>query len=224
VLPVGRGAGLIGSLAVVFPEGSFRCNACRQYTAFVDGSVRQCNLPGSELVYPNFIAVLQGTFRNRGQLVCAMLVSAWACIVTMGADQPVTPMGVCEVLRDIPALAGKDLAVVGRYSFRADGRWMSEQACDAPAAAPPELWLVEDSKEAPRLPEHFEIDAIALHKKLLEIERRTSLGKFRFGTPDYDRWAVVYGRVEARKGDQAKKAPANLLFRGSGVVVFLAAE
>jgi len=154
-----------------------------------------------------------------------LLVGAWACTVTMGADPPATPLGVCEVLRDLPAAEGKDLAVVGRYSFRADGRWMSEQSCvDAAAATPPELWLVEDSKDAPKLPEHFEIDGVVLHKKLAEIERHTSLGKFRFGTPDYDRWALVYGRVEARKGDSAKKAPANLLFRGSGVVVFLSAE
>jgi len=144
--------------------------------------------------------------------------------MTMGADPPVAPLGVCEVLRDIPAVEGKDVAVLGRYSFRAGGRWMSEQACEAPAAAPPELWLVEDSKDAPKLPEHFEIDGALLHKKMVEMERHTSLGKFRFGTPDYDRWALVYGRVEARKGDEAKKAPANLLFRGSGVVVFLAPE
>jgi hypothetical protein len=142
----------------------------------------------------------------------------------MGADPPLMPMGVCEVLRDISAMEGKNVAVVGRYSFRADGKWLSEQACGAPAAAPPEIWLVEDTKEAPRPPEHFEIDNTALHKKIIEIERHTALGKFRFGTPDYDRWAVVYGRVESRKGDAAKKAPANLLFRGSGVVVFLPAE
>ena len=46
-------------------------------------------------------------------------------------------------------------------------------------------------------------------------------GKFRFGTPDYDRWAVIYGRVEQRKGDDTKKAPANLVIRGSGVIVFV---
>ena len=176
------------------------------------------------MVYPIFIAVLQGTFRIRNWFACALLITAWTCTATMGADPPVTPLGVCEVLHDIAAVAGKDVAVVGRYSFRADGRWLSEQACDSPGAAPPELWLLEDSKDAPKLPEHFEIDGTALHKKLVEIERHTSLGKFRFGTPDYDRWALVYGRVEARKGDAAKKAPANLLFRGSGVVVFLTAE
>ena len=55
-----------------------------------------------------------------------------------------------------------------------------------------------------------------LNKKFAELTHRTSLGKFRFGTPEYDRWAVVYGRVVARKGDAAKKAPADLVFRGDG--------
>jgi len=137
------------------------------------------------------------------------------------ADPPMTPLSVCEVLRDLAGMDGKNVAVLGRYSFRADGRWVSEQSCDPPAAAPPQLWLVEDDKEAPKPPEQFEIDSVTLHKKLAEIEHHTSLGKFRFGTPDYDRWAVVYGRVEVRKGDATKKAPANLLFRGNGVVVFV---
>jgi hypothetical protein len=35
---------------------------------------------------------------------------------------------------------------------------------------------------------------------------------------------VVYGRVEARKAEAARQAPANLVFRGSGVVVFLALQ
>ena len=60
--------------------------------------------------------------------------------------------------------------------------------------------------------------------KLTEITRRTALGKFRFGTPGYDRWAVIYGRVEARKGEDAKKAPANLVIRGASVILFLTTE
>ena len=57
-----------------------------------------------------------------------------------------------------------------------------------------------------------------------EIARRTALAKFRFGTPGYDRWAVVYGRIQARKGDDARKAPANLVIRGASVIVFLNSE
>ena len=73
-------------------------------------------------------------------------------------------------------------------------------------------------------PRDYEIDAAVLKRKRIEMERHTSLGKFRFGTQDYDRWAIVYGRIELRKGDDAKIAAANLVFRGSGVVLILPNE
>jgi hypothetical protein len=67
------------------------------------------------------------------------------------------------------------------------------------------------------------MDATAVHHKIVEIARHTSLGKFRFGTPDYDRWAVIYGRVEPRKTED-KKGAANLVIRGNGVIVFVRAD
>jgi hypothetical protein len=150
------------------------------------------------------------------------------CAFALAADPPLVPLTVCEVLHDLPSYEGKGVAVVGRYSFREGGRWMGEQACDAgspgPGGTPPLLWLVEDSGDGPKPPGDFELDAVALNRKLALMRQHTSLGKFRFGTPDYDRWAVVYGRVETRKAEAAKQAPANLVFRGSGVVVFLALD
>ena len=153
---------------------------------------------------------------------------ALLCAFALAADPPLVPLTVCEVLRDLPSYEGKSVAVVGRYSFRENGRWMGAQVCDAgspvPGGAPPLLWLVEDSGDGPKPPGDFELGAVALNRKFAGIRQRTSLGKFRFGTPDYDRWAVIYGRVETRKAEAAKQAPANLVFRGSGVVVFLALQ
>ena len=149
---------------------------------------------------------------------------ALLCGFALAADPPIVPLTVCEVLHDLPSNEGKSVAVLGRYSFRENGLWIGEQACGAGSPTPPLLWLTEDSKEGPRPPGDFELDAVALNRKLAAIQQHTSLGKFRFGTPDYDRWAVVYGRVEARKADAAKQAPANLVFRGSGVVIFLALQ
>src|SRR5215469_5621370 len=68
---------------------------------------------------------------------------------------PVLPLTVCEVLRDLPAQTGKTVAVLGRYSSREKGSWVSEDTCDAAADAkpqtpPPELWMIEDHN-APRL-------------------------------------------------------------------------
>ena len=147
-----------------------------------------------------------------------------ALLCAKAADAPLIPVSVCEVVRDLASEDGKSAAVLGRYSFRANGRWIAEQACSPATDALPELRLLEDLKDGPKPPGNFEIDGVELRKKFAEITRRTSLGKFRFGTADYDRWAVIYGRVEARKGEDAKKAPANLVIRGNGVIVFLTPE
>jgi hypothetical protein len=148
------------------------------------------------------------------------------CVISLPAFavDPIAPVTVCEVLSDLAKYDGKDVAILGRYSFRKDGRWIGEQVCEAHEVASPLLWLTEDSAGAPKPPGQFELDAAALNRRFADLIKHTSLGKFRFGTADYDRWAVVYGRVVARKGDDAKKAPADLVFRGNGVVIFLTTE
>jgi hypothetical protein len=153
----------------------------------------------------------------------AAALALFLCAVARSADDPIVPLSVCEVLRDLSSRQGKDVAVIGRYSFREDGSWVSEQVCDPANQRPPQFWLVEDSNGGPKLPENFILDAAAIRRKLADIGKRTSLGKFRFGTPDYDRWAVIYGRVEPGK-DGDKKASGNLVIRGSGVVVFVQPE
>ena len=138
------------------------------------------------------------------------------------------PLTVCEVLRDLPAAEGKTIPILGRYSFRERGRWVGQQTCEPPLGTDgnpgPQLILVEDSKDGPKLPEDFELDGAALRTKLQAMLKHTALGKFRFGSTDYDRWAVIYGRVEARKGEDAKKAAANLIYRGDAVIVTLSLE
>ena len=174
----------------------------------------------------------QGRTVFRRLLALALLVAASAA----AADPPVTPVTVCEVIADLPAHEGKEVAVLGRYSFRRDGRWISQDSCDPARSTPPMLWLTEDSTSAPKPPGNFELEVTSLNKKFADLLRHTSLGKFRFGNPEYDRWAVVYGRIvvrkddggrkdgDVRKEDDARKAPADLLFRGNGVVIFLTTE
>src|SRR4051812_41366502 len=84
---------------------------------------------------------------------------AWllgAC--ALAADPPLAPVTVCEILKELPAHEGKEVAVLGRYSFRQSGRWIAEQACDPASLAPPLLWLIEDSTGAPKPPNDFELD------------------------------------------------------------------
>jgi hypothetical protein len=143
------------------------------------------------------------------------------------AADVLTPVSVCEVLSDLPAHEGKEVAVLGRYSFRRDGRWIGEESCGGSSngsGGPAMLWLTENSDAGPKPPGNFELDAGALNRKFIDLIKHTALGKFRFGTQDYDRWAVVYGRIVVRKGEEAKKAPAELVFRGSGVIIFLTTE
>jgi hypothetical protein len=136
------------------------------------------------------------------------------------------PLTVCEVLRDLSAQTGKTVAVLGRYSYReSGGNWVSEETCGTgesgqPQGTSPELWMTVD-RNGPRLPDDYELDASALHKKLTEMQRHTTLAKFRFGTPDYDRWAVIWGRVEPRKGEEPRKAAADLRYRGEGVIYYI---
>jgi hypothetical protein len=165
--------------------------------------------------------VFQGNPRPIRAVLRLTAVFLLAGLATFSADPPLVPLGVCEVLRDLPAHDGKNVAVIGRYSFRETGRSLGEQACDPPLEVQTQLSLVEDVYRGPKPPGNFELDGVAVNRKLAQIRRRTTLGKFRFGTPDYDRWAVVYGEVKLRQGDDAKKTPANLVFRGDGVVLFL---
>jgi hypothetical protein len=152
----------------------------------------------------------------------AFLLGLLLAIGAPCAEAPLVPYTVCEIVQELPRYEGKSVAAVGRYSFRQEGRWLGEQDCAATASAPPILWLSEDANDGPKPPADFELDGVTLSHKLADIRKHTALGKFRFGSTDYDRWAVVYGRVEPRKGDAAKKAPADLVFRGDGVIVFLA--
>jgi hypothetical protein len=155
----------------------------------------------------------------RGKVLLAAL---WA-LAAPAADNALAPVTVCEVLRDLPADDGKSMAVLGRFSFRRDGRTLNEVSCGPKPAegepAPPNaIRLTDDSKSAPKPPDVYALDGAAVSRKLKAVQEHTSLGTFRFGTADYDRWAVVYGRIEMDKG---KAGSARLVYRGDGVILFL---
>jgi len=160
------------------------------------------------------------------------LGTIWLALGTLAApaaDAPIEPVTVCEVLKDIGANEGKVLAVMGRYSFRRDGRSLNEESCsDKPAGGeltpPNAIRLTDDVKLGPRPPQVFELDAVAITHKLKQMKAHTALRTFRFGTADYDRWAVVFGRLEIDKGKAGGEHPAvaaRLVYRGDGVVLFL---
>jgi hypothetical protein len=146
-----------------------------------------------------------------------VLASAALC----AADRGIVAISVCELFRDLPAHEGQTVAVVGRYSYRTNAHWLDQQGCQPAPDPAPALWVVENLNDGPKAPSVFQFDAAELDKRLLEVQQHTPLGKFRFGSTDYDRWAVVYGRVELRKGEDAAKFGANLVIRGNAMIIFL---
>jgi len=144
----------------------------------------------------------------------------WTAL-TAGAEAPPPLTTVCEILKDMAAHNGKVVLVIARFSFRRDGRFLSQEACTPKQAEPGVLWLTDDSKTAPKVPPVMEIDRRSVEEKLQHIRQTTALKKFRFGSPEYDNWAVVYGQVQRPAAKKDEPSPAHLLIRSDGAIVFL---
>ncbi|HKW75390.1 MAG TPA: hypothetical protein VJN64_07690 [Terriglobales bacterium] len=168
-------------------------------------------------------------------LTACLTLLAFAPGALLSQDAPLKPVTVCEVLKDSKLYDGRVVAVLGRFSYRAEGRWMGEDSCRTSVAgesAEPSdiIWLSYSPESAPRMPAGYQVDGATAAEKIQLVRKHTTLGKFRFGSSDYDRWAVVYGRFKVEPKDlgtspPAKKvhhdAPAELLYAGDGYVMFL---
>src|SRR3954463_4672929 len=95
----------------------------------------------------------------------SIFVALLATASGLAGDPPIPTVTVCEVLADLPAREGKEVAVLGRFSFRRDGRWIGEQSCGDTSAPAPMLWLTEDSDSGPKPPANFEFDSALLNKQ-----------------------------------------------------------
>ena len=162
------------------------------------------------------------------------------CPLLQGAEPPLHPVTVCEVLQDLASYDGKVVAVVGRYSLRETGRWLGEQKCAHKFVTgdqewPNALWVTYDPATAPKPPDVLAVSATALAEKVREVKQGTSLTRLPFGSTDYDNWAVIYGRIETRKDlltvtangprrngfGYGASSPASLVCHGDAVVIFL---
>lgn len=152
-------------------------------------------------------------------MLWARTICLFVCLCDLIAAEPsLDPVSACEATANEKAFGAQSVALLGRYSFREagprKGRWLDQEACgESPTHVA--IRLVLDPQTAPKPPEQISIDEPALEKKLALVRQRTALGKFRFGSMDYDRWAVVIGRME-RRGEEFQ-----LTYRGDGAVLFL---
>jgi len=136
----------------------------------------------------------------------------------LAVDPVLDPVPVCDVVTKWKDFDQQTVAVFGRYSFRQTGRWLDEESCGGKAERGV-LWLAADPKGAPRPPDAIQINEGSLYRKFDVMKQKTVLGSFRFGSTDYDRWAVVYGRVEMRKDSKNY-----LVYRGDGAIFFFAGK
>ncbi|MFN7995783.1 MAG: hypothetical protein U0Q18_19385 [Bryobacteraceae bacterium] len=163
-----------------------------------------------------------------------------SCAPVRGAEPALQPITVCDVMKDLAAYDGKVVAVVGRFSFRQNGRWLGEMKCPQKLVIgdqewPNAFWVSYDAATAPKPPAVLAVDGVLLAQKLRQAQAGTTLTKFRFGSSDYDSWAVVYGRVETRKQlvvttsagarrtgfGYGESSPAQLVCHSDSVVIFL---
>ena len=144
------------------------------------------------------------------------LILAFACVCA-SADEPLAT--VCEVLAHPEAYSGKPVVVVGRFSFREYGRFLSEKDCV--------LRVLLDAKTGPVPAANFAVDNDAAGRKLAAVRKSTSLAAFRFGSSDYDRWAMIYGRVEPAPppekhgGREFEAASSQVLCHSQTLLIFL---
>ncbi len=149
------------------------------------------------------------------------------------------PLRACEVLQNMEQYANKTVLVLGRFSFRENGRFLGEKACTQELKRGDFTWpsvmrVLFDSDAGPKAPEPLAIDAPAVYQLLSVLKQTTSLTRFRFGTSSYDRWALIYGKLQptpefsksvrpdTRAAKEFEPAPAQIVCRSNAMVIFLA--
>ena len=136
-----------------------------------------------------------------------VLAALVACVALLpaasspAADAAMQPVRVCEVLETPDAYDGKALALLGRFSFREDGRFIGEESCGKELKTGSAiLRLSEDSKPAPRPDGALQIDAAALDRKLAAVRERTALRNTRSAprSTTAGRWCMAASKRASR--------------------------
>jgi hypothetical protein len=160
---------------------------------------------------PNQISVIS----SAEKIGCAV----WEHVGALTAEGGLNPVTVCEVLANPIAYNGKNIALLGRSGETFEGWWLTEDNCSRKLESDGYTWdnivWVDCCNEpAPDPPSGLLVlDPEALAQKLAQVRKTTKLklerrwvfrvdaeGKSQAEPRDIrQKWAIVYGRVEARK-------------------------
>jgi hypothetical protein len=131
--------------------------------------------------------------------------------------QPLKPVTVCEILMNQEKYNGTNVAAIGRSSQTSEGHWLMEDKCDRNYETngfvwENIIWVQCCSQPAPDPSSgSLLLDEAALIEKLAQLRKSTKLqmisrqsyrvtdGKSAGRVNIKDTWAVVYGRIDARK-------------------------
>jgi len=114
------------------------------------------------------------------------------------AQKLITPLTVCEILKDLKSYNGKTVAVIGRLVSTEEGRWLGQDACSAQLKTGDFVWsnfvwLEYDALASSALEKGMALNLEVTSEKLNAIKRTTKI------RGEYDSWAVVYGRLETHE-------------------------
>lgn len=146
--------------------------------------------------------------------VSAVLLLAGGVRAADPAPQP-DVVTVCQLLAAPDQYDHKNVFVLGRVSKRENGRSIGQDSCDGMAAGPKSLTVHFDRQAGPLPPDQFALNTALAKVKFHDVAEHTTLQEFRFGSGDYDRWAIVFGRVSF--ADSSPKV-GSVLCRGEAMI------
>jgi hypothetical protein len=125
----------------------------------------------------------------------------------------IVPVRVFEALQQLEKSAGKMVAMIGRFSFRETGRYLSDRPCGSEADGQEGVVRVTfDTSPRSASITRIEFDGGAVRRELANVKRCNTLKKIRYGSPEYERWALVYGRIQPPQKSQESVPPADKEF------------
>jgi len=154
------------------------------------------------------------------RLFLTVVSALWLAVFAIGqappaADIPVVT--VCEVLKDLPSYRDKSIIVVGLIWGTDEGGWLRAD-CERRLVTDGYTWsdsmsltyVVGKTAPPPKLPAQFRWDRKLVAVKLRDV-RRTTIRR----PGNHERWAAIFGRLEANVPPQTGRDPKGNL-RGYG--------